>query len=172
MIVATAVCYWDSEEGTCARASAVAFDEWTSTKHKSVHSALFTNVSPYVHGELYRRELPILQALLEEYAEQADLFIIRGYASLPERKALGEYLYDTLGVPVVGVAPRKFEDESCSVPVSRVGGTGQLFVTSCGCPLTEATTGLMLMPGASRLPAMLDLAERHAQGPSDSRNSV
>lgn len=165
MIVATAVHYWDSdEEGTCARASAVSFDEWTSAKHRAVHSVQFTNVAPYVHGELYRRELPILKALLVDYVDRADVFIIRGYATLPERKALGERLYATLGVPVVGVSPRKFEDESCSVPVSRVGGTGQLFVTSCGCPLTEATTGLMLMPGASKLPAMLDLAEKCAQG--------
>ena len=67
--------------------------------------------APYTPGELYKRELPPLCAVLASLPELPSIVVVDGFAWLgPDRPGLGVHLHRALGgrAAVVGVAKNDF----------------------------------------------------------------
>ena len=107
----------------------------------STHITVVEGVENYQSGEFYKRELPCIEALLEEHNLTPDCIIIDGFVHLEDGKpGLGKYLFDALdgNTPVIGVAknPRGTIHEKHEV--FRGKSVKPLFVTSEGIGLGQA----------------------------------
>lgn len=159
-LVVTDVAYRD--DVGCA--AAVVTDRWQSQFATEVHAALRTPVAPYVPGEFRDRELPCLTAVLDGL--RPEVVLVDGYVWLDAdgRKGLGAWLYEAIGVPVVGVAKTAFHGSPHARHVLRGQSRVPLYVTAVGIDPDEAAAGVAAMHGAHRLPTLLTLADHTARG--------
>lgn len=151
-------------------ASAVAcvlMDAWESDTARAQHARRIAQPpAPYQPGEFYRRELPLLLAMLEALEERPRLVVIDGYVWLGEdTPGLGARLFAALqgAVPVVGVAKSRFQDDTWSHPVSRGTSQRPLYVTAAGVELSEASEWIARMHGAYRIPTLLQQVDALAR---------
>ena len=77
MIAALDVHYDDSRSR--ATGAAVLFDLWEDAAPAAEFTAIVENVSPYVPGEFFRRELPCVLAVLGKIQSPLDALVIDGY---------------------------------------------------------------------------------------------
>lgn len=122
--------------------------------------------APYVPGELWRRELPALLAVLAS-APPLDAVVIDAFVWLagPDRPGLGGHLFHALGgkVPVVGVAKTAFRGAWTAVPVLRGRSRRPLYVNAVGMDPDEAARLVASMHGRHRIPTLLAAADRLAR---------
>lgn len=120
----------------------------------------------YEPGAFYRRELPLLLAVLARLPAPPDVLVIDGFVWLDGagRKGLGAHLHEETGIPVIGVAKTGFhEAERFSLPVRRGASDRPLFVTAAGLDPAEAAAWIARMHGAHRLPTLLSRADALAR---------
>jgi deoxyribonuclease V len=121
----------------------------------------------YQPGQLYRRELPCLLAMLDLLPEWPDIVVIDGYVWLASdcKPGLGGRLFAAIGgtTPVVGVAKKPFRGAP-SLEVRRGRSRVPLFVSSAGIEPREAADRVTSMHGPFRLPTLLKRADFLSRG--------
>jgi deoxyribonuclease V len=164
MILATDTHYTDC----VARTAGVMFRQWSDEEPISTYLVESTGVAEYEPGSFYKRELPLILALLETVTPEPSTIVIDGYVQLDEggRKGLGAHLFDSLGgrVPVIGVAKRAFAGSPHAMAIYRGTSERPLFVTAAGIPLQRAADWIRCMAGSHRLPTLLKAADRLSRG--------
>lgn len=119
----------------------------------------------YAPGEFYRRELPLLLAVLEKLEHSPDAILIDGYVWLDAkgRRGLGAHLFEELNqeTPVVGLAKTRFAGaEEFAEQVLRGKGSNPLYVTAAGIDADDATAHVRAMHGEHRIPTLVALADK------------
>jgi deoxyribonuclease V len=156
-----------SETGSVA--AGVYFAEWSDEVAAREFSVRVDGAPPsYESGAFYRRELPVLMALLDQAPIPVSTIVVDGYVWLGAdgEPGLGARLYEALArrAPVIGVAKTKLHADTWSQPVHRGASEVPLYVTGAGIDRTDAARRIARMSGAHRIPAMLkrvdDLARR------------
>jgi AraC family transcriptional regulator len=144
--------------------------------------------APYTPGELYKRELPPLCAVLASLPELPSIVVVDGFAWLgPGRPGLGVHLHRALGgrAAVVGVAKSDFAGPTEHRPAQSAGprehrpaqspGTGAiavrrgssarpLWVSAIGIDAELAAAEVAAMHGQHRLPTLIVRADHLARG--------
>jgi deoxyribonuclease V len=151
----------------------VVADSWTAAAARVEISRCFSGIpAGYVPGEFYKRELPLLRAVIGGLAPAPAVIVIDGYVWLGADHApgvrtpgLGARLFDALtpAIPVVGVAKTRFRDDTWSAQVCRGTSRRPLYVTTAGLDSAEAAGLIMGMHGAHRIPTLLQRADRLAR---------
>jgi deoxyribonuclease V len=151
-----------------ATAACVLAAAWTDAEPAVERTAAWPVAADYAPGELYRRELPPLLAVLDGLAHPVELIVVDGFAWLgPDRPGLGVHLHRALGdaVPVVGVAKNEFAGaRAVAVPVIRGASARPLWVTAVGVDPAAAASRVAVMHGAHRIPTLLLRADHVARG--------
>lgn len=162
MILAFDTYYFDQK----AKTVCVEFCEWNENKNFKVYTEIIDNVSEYIPGEFYKRELPCILSLLN----QIDLSVVRaiivdGFVYLDDEKkyGLGGYLYEKLNkeIPVIGVAKTNFASiEKNKKSLFRGDSKKPLYITSIGIDLDDAFSLIEKMDGEYRMPTLLKELDR------------
>lgn len=149
--------------GQGAVAAALWFQDWPDPQPSGQEVAHIPNVEPYQPGQFFKRELPCLLAVLGN-CPTFDIVVVDGHVWLAEGKpGLGAYLWEQLGVPVVGVAKNAWKGHQSApspsgkeaVPILRGQSQKPLWVTAAGLDPGEAANQVKTMAGAFRLPFLL-----------------
>ncbi len=152
----------------------VLFDDWTDSLPALELVRECPAPEPYRSGELYRRELPCLLAVLGAVAECPSVLVIDGYVWLSDAGApgLGGHLYAALDrrVTVIGVAKRPYPGAS-AVPVLRGRSRQPLFVSAAGAELSWTASRIRAMHGPYRIPTLLKRADRLARASATTGDS-
>lgn len=161
MILAVDVYY----EGETAKAVGVLFN-WKDAQPAQVVNAHIGKVAPYEPGHFYKRELPCIEAILEQAnMDNVEAIIVDGYVYASNTKAygLGGHLYEAIvrSKPVIGVAktPFKNNEETC-MEVQRGDSKKPLYISAIGIDLAEAAVEIAGMHGEFRIPTMLKELDR------------
>lgn len=155
-----------------ARVACVASERWTDAKPIGSRVAHISHVAEYVPGEFYRRELPCILAVLEQFnretSREPSVIVVDGYVWLDEhrKKGLGARLYDHFDgkIPVVGIAKTFFATASDAIEVLRGTSGRPLFVSAVGIESQVAASQVMKMHGKHRIPTILNLVDRLSKG--------
>lgn len=153
---------------TSAAGACVLIDDFGSPDPVSTGQVSLQQVSSqYEPGAFYKRELPVLLALLDEVKQPLRAVVIDGYVFLDRdgRPGLGAHLAAALGdrVPVIGVAKTPFRGDDWSHRVFRGVSRRPLHVTATGFDPDAAARAVETMHGANRIPEMCKLADRLAR---------
>ncbi len=142
------------------------FYNWEDTTANSHEIAYLENIEEYIPGEFYKRELPCILKILENYnLEDLELIVIDGFVLLDnnDKPGLGHYLYEALDkkIPVIGVAKSGFHQNTKNVvDVLRGESSKPLFVSAVGIDLKEASMCIKKMSGNFRMPDILQVVDR------------
>lgn len=149
----------------CSAAACVLATSWQDDKGASEHTITRNEAWPYEPGQFYKRELPLLLAVMPTDAT-ITFAVVDGYAWLgPERTAgLGEHLYDATlrRFPVIGVAKTAFA-QTAAAEVLRGKSQRPLYVTCAGVDLVTAAALIRQMQGPARLPTLIKRADELAR---------
>lgn len=162
MILAFDTYYYDNK----AKTVCLEFTEWNQEKDFKVHTEIIDNVSEYIPGEFYKRELPCIFSLLNKIVLKEDtIIIVDGFVYLDDDKkyGLGGHLYEKLNkkIPIIGVAKTNFASiEKDKKPLFRGDSKKPLFVTSIGIDLEDAFQKIESMAGEFRIPTLLKEMDR------------
>ena len=160
MIAAVDVQYGE----TIAAAACVTFDAWPDASPSGELTVIVKGIEPHVPGELWRRELPCILAVLGTLDSPPELIIVDCYVWLDahERPGLGAHLFEALQgrAPVIGVAKTAFRGSEHACAVRRGGSERPLYVTSRGISAADAARGIAAMDGEYRLPTLLKRVDR------------
>ncbi|MCK6513845.1 endonuclease V [Myxococcota bacterium] len=132
---------------------------WDDPSPASEQLVYVPEVADYEPGQFYRRELPCLLALLQAMPLAPEVIVVDGHAWLNGRPGLGARLREATGLPVVGVAKRRFF-EGDALPLLRGGSQSPLYVSAAGIPAEEALAYVSSMHGPHRLPTLLKRVDR------------
>lgn len=145
----------------------VLFNTWLSSVAETILLSKLENISAYVPGEFYKRELPCILKLLESNDSLPDCIIVDGYVFLDghSKAGLGKYLYDELNqkVIVIGVAKKAFDNISDDYAIYRGASKKPLYVTVAGMDIMQAKELIMAMHGDFRIPTLLKLADQQCR---------
>ncbi len=143
-----------------ASAAAVLFGEYTDGEAASEYVISAIIASGYVPGQLYKRELPCILALLDRLDRMPDEMIIDGYVMLGERPGLGYHLFEAFqgNIPVIGVAKSPYRGAG-AIEVVRGRSRRPLYVTAAGIDSREAAQRIRIMHGPYRIPTLLKRAD-------------
>jgi len=151
-----------------AQAACLLFDDWTADKPKQVVTASVPAPAVYEADAFYKRELPVLLAVLQKIIEPISAIIVDGYVCLDchGKPGLGAMLHIALGgkTPVIGVAKTQYLGDCWSIEVTRGTSQRPLYVTAAGMPPEDAASAISTMHGKHRIPTLLrqgDQAARH-----------
>jgi len=141
---------------------------WDAAKPVRILTHREGAAAAYQPGSFYKRELPILLAVLKLLERPPATIIIDGYVWLDgnHRPGLGAFLYEALAQRsrVVGVAKTSFgELLPWCIPVVRGNSQRPLFVSAVGMNVEEAARGVKTMHGRHRIPTLLRLVDREAR---------
>jgi deoxyribonuclease V len=156
---------------SAASAACVLFAQWDSASPLRVLTTRQAAAATYEPGAFYKRELPLLLAVLDRLERLPRLVIVDGYVWLDGtggpggRPGLGALLHSALGesTPVIGVAKTRFAGASASLPVIRAGSKRPLYVSAIGMDAREAARRVQGMDGGHRIPTLLRLVDRAAR---------
>ncbi|MCI5074944.1 endonuclease V [Oricola sp.] len=153
---------------TVAAGGCVLISEFSSSEPLATHQVrLPMQSAEYEPGAFYKRELPVLLALLDAVSTPVATIVIDGYVHLDGagRPGLGARLAAALDrrVAVIGVAKTPFRGDDWSRPVCRGESRQPLRVTAIGVDLDTASRWVAEMHGAHRIPVMCRLADRLAR---------
>jgi deoxyribonuclease V len=99
---------------TAASAACALFPAWDAPAPGRVLTWRQGAAAPYEPGAFYKRELPLLLAVLAQAARLPTTVVIDGYVRLDaeRRPGLGAILHEAMGrcIPVIGVAKTSFGD--------------------------------------------------------------
>ena len=160
-------CFDAAYSHASAGAACVLFSAWSDGAAQRTLIARQGAPAAYEPGSFYKRELPLLLAVLKKIERLPAMIIVDGYVWLDadQRPGLGAILHDTLAkrVPVIGVAKTVFGDASWCEPVLRGVSQRPLFVSAVGIGVDEAAKGVRAMHGPHRIPTLLKLVDRAAR---------
>lgn len=162
MILAFDTYYYDNK----AKTICIEFTEWNQEKDFKVHTEIIDNVSEYIPGEFYKRELPCILSLLNNIdLKLVDIIIVDGFVYLDDDKkyGLGGHLYEKLDkkIPIIGVAKTNFANiEKDKKALLRGDSKKPLYVTSIGIDLEDAFQKIESMAGEFRIPTLLKEMDR------------
>ena len=156
-----------------AKTVCLVFEDWISNVSYKVYTEILENVSEYISGQFYKRELPCIISLLDQIKKDniaVDFIIVDGYVYLDDSKklGLGGHLYYTLNeeIPIIGVAKTKFSFiDNLKVDLLRGESKIPLYITSIGIPLQEASQSIHSMHGKFRMPTLLKEMDRLTKEP-------
>ena len=159
MIAAVDVHYGDA----AVVAACVLFADWLdATAARELVATHAGAPEPYEPGAFFRRELPYVRAILAGVAARA--IVVDGYAWLGVgRPGLGVHVFDATGVPVIGVAKRRFAGAD-TVEILRGTSKQPLHVTAIGCDVREAAASIQAMHGPHRIPTLLKRVDQLCRG--------
>lgn len=123
----------------------------------------------YVPGEFYKRELPLLLAILDQIDVSLCHIIVDGYVWLGDNKpGLGAHLHSAIGetTPVIGVAKNRFRGDDWSYPILRGQSDRPVYLTSAGIAIQSAAAQVQSMHGGFRIPTLLKKVDQLARGAS------
>lgn len=151
-----------------ASAACALFPTWEAAAPAEVLTWRQGAAAAYEPGAFYKRELPLLLAVLAQAEHPPATIVIDGYVWLDgqRRPGLGAILHEALErrIPVVGVAKTSFGDAaSWCLPVVRGGSRRPLFVSAVVMGAEEAADGIRAMHGRHRIPTLLRLVDRAAR---------
>ena len=154
------------EETRRGHAAGVLAESLTDEKETAVVCATVEDVGDYIPGQFYRRELKCVDAILRQLpGGSVSLIVIDGYAdSGTPQKALGTYVFEQYGVPVIGVAKNRYK--GCAVSdteITRGTCRKKLYVTAKGMDHEAAKDLIRRMHGPYRLPYLIKLADTCAR---------
>ncbi len=160
MILATDVYYIDNK----GIAAGVVFEHWDAQTPSNIYVTRIENVSEYVPGEFYKREMPCILKLIDEYLLEPDTVIIDGYVYTDGyvRPGLGKHLYDALNgkSAIIGVAKSQFIGIGREYELYRGNSSKPLYITCEGIVLAEAKNNIAAMLGKHRIPLLLKIADQ------------
>src|SRR5215831_14465093 len=163
----TIACLDAAYSDTSASGACALFSTWDAAKPVRVLTYRQGAAAAYQPGSFYKRELPILLAILKQLERPPATIIIDGYVWLDgdHRPGLGAILYGALAQRsrVVGVAKTSFGEVSWCIPVVRGNSRRPLLVSAVGMNVEEAAKGVQTMHGQHRLPTLLRLVDREAR---------
>lgn len=153
---------------TSASAACLLFTAWDAATPAQVLTWRQGVAAAYEPGVFYKRELPLLLAVLQQVKRPPATIVIDGYVWLDgdRRPGLGAILHNALmeRIPVVGVGKTAFGDAgSWCIPVARGTSRRPLFVSAVGTSVEEAAEGVRTMHGGHRVPTLLQLVDREAR---------
>ncbi|MEM9029109.1 MAG: endonuclease V [Pseudomonadota bacterium] len=161
------VCIDAAYSDTASAAAGVVAKSWS---HGEPHDTIIVRSATsadYEPGAFYKRELPLLEAVMACMSFRPATVVIDGYVWLGRdgQMGLGAHLHKALenAVPVVGIAKSAFAHDDWSRPVLRGVSKRPLFVTAVGMACDAAATLVAGMHGASRLPTLVQAADRAAR---------
>ena len=141
--------------------------DWTAAAGVVIGRTFALVPEAYVPGAFYKRELPLLLAVLGEVAPPPTVVVVDGYVWLGADRArgLGAHLFDALGstIPVIGVAKTRYRDDTWSAQVRRGQSRSPLYVTAAGLDGADPAALVASMHGAHRIPTLLQQADRAAR---------
>jgi len=142
----------------------VIFNKWDDGIASSSHVSTVDQVSDYIPGRFYKRELPCIIQLLKEHNLSPEYILIDGYVYLDGNASpgLGSHLYDALQhkVKVIGVAKKPFIGITRKYEVYRGASKKPLYVTCAGIQLANAKTLVTSMHGDHRIPTLLKMVDQ------------
>jgi len=162
MILAFDTYYFDGK----AKTVCLEFTEWNQSENFKIHTEIIDNIEDYIPGEFYRRELPCILSLLNQFdLKNIEAIIVDGFVYLDDEKkyGLGGHLYEKLNkeVPVIGVAKTNFASiEKYKKALVRGESKKPLYVTSIGIELEDAFQKVESMAGEFRMPTLLKEMDR------------
>ncbi len=162
MIIAVDVHYKENY----AKSVLVLFDCWEASSPIEIIEVNLNEVTEYIPGEFYKRELPcILDALQKVNLDTIELIIVDGYVYVDNdcKYGLGGYLYEALGkkIPIVGVAKTRFQsNQETVIEVYRGESKNPLFVSAIGVDIHSVAKKVGGMFGEFRLPYLLKLMDQ------------
>ena len=162
MILAFDTYYFDGK----AKTVCLEFTEWNQSENFKVHTEIIDNVEEYIPGEFYKRELPCILSLVNQFdLKNIEAIIVDGFVYLNDEKkyGLGGHLYEKLNkeVPVIGVAKTNFASiENDKKALVRGESKKPLYVTSIGIELEDAFQKVESMAGEFRMPTLLKEMDR------------
>jgi len=165
----SATAFLDAAYGDQAAAVAGAVAEsWDAKTAAEILVRRFdASLAGYEPGAFYKRELPLLLAIISEFDRPIEMIVIDGYVWLDATclPGLGGHLFETLGrrIPVIGIAKTRYRNDTWSIPVLRGGSRRPLFVTAAGIETKEAAECVRLMHGDHRIPTIVTLVDRAAR---------
>lgn len=151
---------------TASAAAAILAEKWTAEAPARTLAKRFPPAPPYRSGAFYRRELPLLLALLEEISGPR-VVVVDGYVQIDAAGApgLGAHLHRAIdaAAPVVGVAKSPLAGDDFSIPVRRGASARPLHVTALGMDPRQAADHVAGMAGAHRIPLLLQAVDHAAR---------
>jgi len=162
-VIAVTDVHYRRARATAAVAVAAGWRDAAAAVEHVVDAAI---AAPYTPGELYRRELPPLCAVLASLPELPSIVVVDGFAWLgPDRPGLGVHLHRALGgrAAVVGVAKSEFAGAG-AIPVRRGSSARPLWVSAIGIDAELAAAEVAAMHGQHRLPTLIVRADHLARG--------
>ncbi len=157
MILAFDTYYYNEK----AKTVALLFDTWEAEEPTEVFTEILDDVSEYIPGEFYKKELPCITSLLKKTGlDNIDYIVVDGYAVLDDagKYGLGGHLYDYLEekIPVIGVGKTNFRTvEKSKREVFRGKSEKPLYVTAVGIDVDKASDYIKNMYGEYRMPTLL-----------------
>lgn len=107
----------------------------------------------YVPGAFYKRELPLLRAVIDNLTPSPAVIVIDGYVWLGANNApgLGARLFEVLqsAIAIVGVAKSRYRDDTWSERVYRGQSRRPLYVTAAGIDVVKAAALVSGMHGST-----------------------
>jgi deoxyribonuclease V len=138
-------------------------DKWTDAAPHAELVRIVPAYHPYLSGQLFRRELPALLAVLAEVRSPLEAAVVDGYVwlSLDHDPGLGAHLYTALEerIPVVGIAKTRYVGAP-GIAVTRGRSRSPLFITAAGIPVEQAAAHIREMHGNSRIPTLLKRVDK------------
>lgn len=163
-MLAVDVAYDDQRQ--TARAAGVLFADWSDGAPAETHVVDLPHDAPYVPGELYRRELPGILAVVDHVRKDRaiETVIVDGYVNLGNGPGLGAHLGDALrdrgvNATIIGVAKSAYPGAP-AVQVLRGQSARPLFVSAEGIDADEAARLVEGMHGPYRIPTVLADVDR------------
>jgi deoxyribonuclease V len=155
--------HYDDRGG--AKAALVVYRDRACAQVENEYVADIARTVRYEPGELFRRELPCIQAVIA-LGPPLDLLAVDGYATLDPhgRPGLGAHASAAIGVPVIGIAKTPFRTATHAIAVLRGSATRPLYVTTAGFDIAEAARLTADMAGPHRIPSALARADALARG--------
>jgi len=151
-----------------AGVACVLANTWTAaTPAMEISKCLGCRTADYIPGEFYKRELPLLRAVIDDLTRRPAVLIIDGYVWLGATNArgLGAHLFEALqsAIPIVGIAKSRYREDTWSERVYRGASRRPLYVTAAGVETASAAALVSRMHGKHRIPTLLQLTDRLAR---------
>jgi deoxyribonuclease V len=148
-----------------AKIVGVLFD-WEDVQPKKIIVEYINEVSEYIPGEFYKRELPcIIEILNKVDLNTIDTIIIDGHIYVDDdlKYGLGGYVWQAVNekIPIIGVAKTSFYKNKATVQeVTRGNSAKPLYVSSIGIDVDKALELIKNMKGDYRIPTILKELDR------------
>ena len=166
-----------------ATAGIVCWDKVEDAKPQATFTYSMTITAPYVPGQFFLREMPVIVEALHQHTIIPKFLFIDGLCELPPeslgkgwRPALGSHTLlelhkdkDYANTKIIGVAKNPFknfpkEQEVVRNPHIAKCSKKSLYITCLGMSIHNAKMAVMFMAGSSREPFLLKMADKLSKG--------